>query len=95
MSQENVEIVRRAYEAFNQDGADALTSTGLWSPELVLDASGTGIPGIGIYRGIKEVKGPGAELELANIITLRDGVIVRTDMYRDRAEALEAAGLQR
>jgi ketosteroid isomerase-like protein len=139
MSQENVEIVCRAFEAFNQDGADAFTRTGLWSPELVLDASRTGIPGIGSYRGIDEVKaffeqdwfgafpfdewevalvemsdhgdkvlamsrqqgrgarsgaGAGAELELANIFTLHDGVIVRTDLYRDRDEALEAAGLR-
>ncbi|MGH7486919.1 MAG: nuclear transport factor 2 family protein [bacterium] len=134
-----MEIVRRAFDAFNQDGADAFITTGLWSPELVLDGSRTGIPGIGIYRGINEVKaffeqdwfeafpfgeweiavvgelsdhgdqvfvvsrqqgrgarsgaGAGAELELANIFTLHDGVITRTDMYRDRDEGLQAAGL--
>ena len=44
-------------------------------------------------RGASSGAGAGAELELANIFTLHDGVIVRTDIYRDRDEALEAAGL--
>ena len=40
------------------------------------------------------VSGAEAELELANIFTLRDGEIVRLELYRDRANALEAAGMQ-
>ena len=34
-----------------------------------------------------------AELELAQIATVRDGQIVRVDNYLDRQKALEAAGL--
>ena len=56
MSQENVEAVRRLYEAFNRGGVDAAISEGVWSPELVWDATPTGIPGLGVYRGHEEVK---------------------------------------
>jgi ketosteroid isomerase-like protein len=137
MSQENVEIVRRSFELFNEVGADAFGSSDLWSPEWVLDASRTGIPGLGVYRGRKEIEtffredwfgafpfeewevhvrelvdhgdrvtgisrqqgrgassGVGAALELANVFTLRDGQIVRLELYRDLDEALEAAGLR-
>ena len=80
MSQENVEVVRRAYEVFNQQGAETVISSGLWSPEIVFDPSPTGIPGLGVYRGYDEVR------------RFFDGEIVRFDIYRDR-EALEAAGL--
>ncbi len=52
MSQENVEIVRRAFEAFNRGGVEAVP----WSPEFVWDASPTGIPGLGVYRGPDEIK---------------------------------------
>ena len=56
MSQENVEMVRRAYEAFNRGGVDAVISEGIWLPEIVWDARPTGIPGLGVYRGHEEVK---------------------------------------
>jgi uncharacterized protein len=137
LSQENVEIVRRAYEAFNRGGIDACIREGLWSPEVVWDVTPSGIPGLGTYRGREEVKrffeedwfstfpfeewevkleevidagdrvigmsrqhgrgassGAMAELELAQVSTLRDGQIVRIDNYLDRAKALEAAGLR-
>jgi ketosteroid isomerase-like protein len=136
MSEENVEIVRRAFEAFNRGGAEAVIGDGLWSPEIVWNVSPTGVPGLGVYRGYDEVRsffeddwfqafpsheweievdelidngdqviamsrqrgrgassGVAAELELAQICTLRDGAIVRTDTYLDRAKALEAVGL--
>jgi ketosteroid isomerase-like protein len=35
MSQENVEIVRRGFEAFNRGGLEALISGGFGSPEIV------------------------------------------------------------
>jgi ketosteroid isomerase-like protein len=137
MSQENVEIVRRSFEVFNRGGAEAVISGGFWSPELVWDASPSGIPGLGVYRGYDEVRsffeddwfqafpfeeweievdelidngdqviamsrqrgrgatsGVGAELELAQIATLRDGEIVRIESYLDREKALEAAGVR-
>jgi ketosteroid isomerase-like protein len=137
MSQENVEIVRRAYEAFNRGGTDACVSEGVWSPEIIWDVTPSGIPGLGTYRGQDEVRtffeedwfkafpfeeweveleevidagdqvigmsrqhgrgassGAVAELELAQISTLRDGKIVRVDNYLDRKRALEKAGLR-
>jgi ketosteroid isomerase-like protein len=136
MSQENVEIVRRAFEAFNKDGVEAVVSSGLYSPKIVFDLSTSGIPGLGVYRGYQEVKsffeddwfqtfpfeeweqeldelidhgdqvigmsrqrgrgkssGVDAELQIAQIATLRDGQIARVDTYLDRDQALEAAGL--
>ncbi len=56
MSQENVELCRRAFEAFNQGGVEAVISGGFWSPDVVLDLSPTGIPGVGVYRGHDEIK---------------------------------------
>jgi ketosteroid isomerase-like protein len=52
MSQENVEVVRRSYEAFNRRGPEAVA----WPPECVWDASPTRIPGLGVYRGPDEIK---------------------------------------
>jgi ketosteroid isomerase-like protein len=136
MSQENVEVVRRAFEAFNRGGVDACVNEGVWSPGIVWDVTPSGIPGLGAYRGREEVKtffeddwfkafpfeeweveleevidagdrvigmsrqhgrgassGALAELELAQISTLRDGQIVWVDNYLDRGKALEAAGI--
>jgi ketosteroid isomerase-like protein len=136
MSQENVEIVRRSFELVNEVGTDAFISGNFWSDDWVLDSSGAGIPGLGVYRGHDEIRaffeedwftvfpfeewelhvsdlvdhgdqvvatsrqqrrgassGVAATLELANIFTLRNGQIVRLELYRDRDEALEAAGL--
>jgi ketosteroid isomerase-like protein len=56
MSQENIEIVRRAFETFNRGGPEAVISEGFWSPELVWDFSPSGIPGLGVYRGHDEVR---------------------------------------
>ena len=56
MSQENVELMRRAYEFFNEGGPDALISAGMWSPEVMFDFSPSEIPGLGVYRGRDEVR---------------------------------------
>ena len=56
MSQENVELVRRAFDAFNRGGVEAAISSGIWSPEIVWDATPSGIPGLGVYRGYEEVR---------------------------------------
>jgi len=37
--------------------------------------------------------GPGGDLEMAWVYTVRDGLIVRADFFRHHAEALEAVGL--
>jgi ketosteroid isomerase-like protein len=56
MSQENVSVVRRSFEAFSRGGVEAVISGGFWSPEIVFDPSETGIPGLGVYRGSDEVR---------------------------------------
>jgi hypothetical protein len=38
MSQENVELVRRAYGLFNEGGPEAVIRAGFWSPEIVFDS---------------------------------------------------------
>jgi ketosteroid isomerase-like protein len=50
VSQENVEIIRRAFEEFSRGGWEPLMGT-VWAPEIVWDMSPTGIPGLGTYRG--------------------------------------------
>jgi ketosteroid isomerase-like protein len=55
MSQENVEIVRRAFEKFTREGWEPLMGT-VWDPEIVWDMSPTGIPGLGTYRGFDELR---------------------------------------
>jgi ketosteroid isomerase-like protein len=56
MSEENVELVRRGYELFNEGGPEALISAGMWSPEIVFDFTPSEIPGLGVYRGHGEVR---------------------------------------
>jgi ketosteroid isomerase-like protein len=45
------------------------------------------------FSGHGEGSGAPVEMELAHVITMRDGKAARTVEYSDRAEALEAAGL--
>jgi ketosteroid isomerase-like protein len=90
MSEENVEVVRRATEVFNRGGPDAVISEGFWSPELVWDFSPSGIPGLGVYRGYDEVRSFFAddwfqafpfeewELELDELIDKGDQVVALT-----------------
>jgi ketosteroid isomerase-like protein len=55
MSQENVEIIRRAFGEFAREGWEPLMGT-VWGPEIVWNMSPTGIPGLGIYRGFDELR---------------------------------------
>jgi ketosteroid isomerase-like protein len=136
ISEQNVELVRRGYEVFNQGGPEAVISAGLWSPDLVFDFSRSEIAGLGVYRGYDEVRkffeedwfeafpfeeweveldelvdhgdqvvaiqrqrgrgassGVAAEIEHGMIFTLRNGLVVRAEIYGDPKKALEAAGL--
>ena len=45
------------------------------------------------FSGHGEGSGAPVEMELAHVLTMRDGKVARTVEYFDRAEALEAAGL--
>jgi ketosteroid isomerase-like protein len=46
------------------------------------------------FSGHGEGSGVPVDMELAHVITIRDGKAARTVEYFDRAEALEAAGLR-
>src|SRR6266516_519466 len=55
MSQENVEIIRRAFDEFSRGGWEPLMGT-VWAPDIVWDMTPAGIPGLGIYRGSEELR---------------------------------------
>jgi ketosteroid isomerase-like protein len=131
MSQENVEIVRAAYERFaatgefvtdlatddfvwdmsnyhgwpeqqvyeGVDGARAFLSewTNAWEDwELELEAlhdAGDRVVALLHQRGRAKESGMPVEMSFGQVWTLRDGKQVRTEVYSERAEALQAAGL--
>ena len=55
MSQENVEVVQRAVEAWNR-GEWTPVSAKACGPDIVCDFTPSGIPGLGIYPGQAETK---------------------------------------
>jgi ketosteroid isomerase-like protein len=131
MSQENVEIVRRIFDAWNQGDFDAAWS--VCDPDLVIDRSRSLVDSR-IYRGTEEVEqfwsdwrdtwesacweideyieagddvvvlgrfyGRGAESGVAveanvtQVMTVRNGKLVRGVLFQSRSDALEAAGLR-
>jgi ketosteroid isomerase-like protein len=131
MSQENVEVVLSAIEAFNR--RDLATATRDTVADIEVDWSRSSGVEAGVYRGRAAtwrfwstfldafdpilvtpeevlVRGEsvvvvdrtrfwgrdGIEVEAHNVfvVTLRDGLIATWTMYRDRAEALKAVGLE-
>jgi ketosteroid isomerase-like protein len=141
MSQENVELARRTWDAFNRRDRDAWLATrhpdsevvpaGAWpeadvirGPEAIwdfyvaildafdafpanelelVDAGGqvelvdAGPEGVLVHhrhalRG--KTSGADVEFEYWNVVTLREGKILRDHWFADQDEALEAAGLR-
>ena len=130
MSRENVEIVRRATEAWNRDDWEALMA--LYDDDVVIVApeewpeAGTfsgrdavreqfarlkdsweeerieqdelldlGERVLALNRWVARGKGSGIEVETpgGNLLTLRDGRIVRIEFFTNQSKAREAAGL--
>jgi hypothetical protein len=102
MSQENVELVRAAFESFLAGRKD--WGAGLLDPEVEWDSSDLTLLDIGgVYRGPEAVRpermrgrSTGTEVpfgEYAQVYTFRDGLIVRWKLYGSQSEALEAVGL--
>jgi ketosteroid isomerase-like protein len=130
MSQENVEIVRRGYGAFNRRDIEGVVAT--VGPDVRWDMSERVFnPAVyeghaGIRRFVEEIdevwedfcleplefldvgdkivvshlirgsgKGSGVNVELpsTSVYTLRGGKVIAARMYREHADALEAAGL--
>lgn len=98
MSQENVEVVRRAFEEFTRGGGEPLFGTfrfDEWEQELddVIDCGDQVVVALTRQRGRGSASGANVELEYAQVITLHEGKVVRVDVYLDRERALEDVGL--
>ena len=131
MSDENVEIIRRAHEAVNRVGVDALLELihpdfeAIISPELSVEPDTyRGREGMrryfagfeGVMKDVsfhpEELIGVGDKVFAAMLLsatgvgtgievkqltyqvwTLRDGKALRVDTYKERSDALEAAGV--
>ena len=61
--------------------------------EELIDVGGDQVVAMSRQRGRGASSGAGAELELANLVTVRDGQVVRLVIFLEREEALKAAGL--
>ena len=131
MSQENVEIIRKAYEAFARGDGGAILN--ILHPEVEIhdhdapdrpspyhghegwvrfvgeelevwddlrfepeDLIESGDQAVVLIRQTARGKGSGVPIEGRDfhVWTFRDGKVVRLDAYADKAEALEAVGLQ-
>jgi ketosteroid isomerase-like protein len=129
MSQENVEIVRAGFEAWNRGDMDAFAE--VHHPDVVLLAV-EGWPEPGPYVGRDTLmrqfeqmrstwdadnleaisdfidvgdrvvmriswdavgQGPGFNIEVTQVFTVRKGKIIRIEIFWDHAQALEAVGL--
>ena len=132
MSQENVEAVRKSWDAWFRGDMDAVAAT--WDPEVVWDTQHMRDWPESAYRGVEGVlrfltewldvwgdyefdledviaapdgrvvtlfrqrgkgrhSGVAMNMEMAQIVTVRGGRLLRIDNYDNRTEALEAAGL--
>jgi hypothetical protein len=99
MSQENVERLRTALEAYNQEGPEAIIA--LLDPhvEWIADRSDMGRV---TYRGRDgqmtargRSSGVVAQIPLAVVFTAgQGGKLIRYESFRDTQEALEAVGLR-
>jgi hypothetical protein len=94
MSQENVEIIRRHYEAFNRRDLDTVAQYHHPDIEVYPGAVGpdTDTGSRGRFRGRAEVPYE-VDTKIFDLYTFRDGLIVRGDGFLGKAEALQAAGL--
>jgi ketosteroid isomerase-like protein len=133
VSQENVQIARQVFAAFERTG-DLEVLREYWAEDIVWDVSRSDFPDKGIYHGVEAVrewtrgiedafeglvwhveeitaldqdrvlvftraKGHGQfskigiDYRFPYVLTFHDGIVVRADRYRDRAEALKALGL--
>ena len=130
MSEENVEVVRRAFDAYHREGLDGMlryldpeiewTTTGAFleaatyrghegvrrylgamidefddlrnTPEEFIDA-GEQVVVTTRASGRGRLSGAPVELPMAAVSLVKDGRIIRIRNYREKAEALKAAGL--
>ena len=89
---------QRTYEGAEEVQGFLSAWEGAWDEwELEADAfhdAGDKVVAMMSQRGRSKAVGMPVEMSFAQVWTLRDGKQVRMDMYSDRDEALEAAGLR-
>jgi ketosteroid isomerase-like protein len=83
LSQQNVEIVRRATDAYNRRDLDGFLET--WARDAVLDWSHSRGPEVGVYRGHDQIRGfvsqflaawDDARIELDDPVELKDDLLI-------------------
>ncbi len=83
MSQENVELVRKATEAFSRGDLDGLLEN--WAPDALVDWSNSGGLEAGVYRGHAEIRAfaerfleafDGFRIELEDPIEVEEGLLI-------------------
>ncbi len=132
MSQENVEIVRRAFERFQATrafgdpefhspdhvyrpmagfteseeyrGIEGYRGFGesfleAWADDFTINATSLGDYGDAViarleFRGHARASGIEISERMFEVLWLRDGLIIRTEDFADRAQALKAVGLE-
>lgn len=77
------EFIRVAFESWE---------TATVAPKELVEAPGERVLAIESWQ-VRGRDGIELDFELADVYTFRDGLIVRIDGFRDKAKALEAAGL--
>jgi ketosteroid isomerase-like protein len=67
-----------------------------WAQEVeeIIDAGGSQVVVITRQRGRLRDSGSWVDLQAGFVYTIEDGLLVRTDVYGSRAEALKAVGLE-
>jgi ketosteroid isomerase-like protein len=98
MSRENVDIIRELFERANRQDETLLDD--FYDPDAVWH-SRADEPDTGVYEGREAIRelwrmwasGAPVREPYAWVTRLRDGKVIEVREYRDKAEALEAAGL--
>jgi hypothetical protein len=84
------------FEGFRQAWSEWLSSWQTWfiEPEKFIPLSGDRVLALAVNRGTSKTEGVEMVFQGASIWTLRNGKIRSMELFLDREEALEAAGLR-
>jgi ketosteroid isomerase-like protein len=97
MSQENVQVIRAAQEAWNHRARHGgVAGAGAWDADTLVPTSNfidVGDRVVTRTRWDAVGQGPGINMEFTQVFTVRKGKIVGAAFFWNHAEALEAVGL--